>query len=137
MARVKAYGSSGTIFGQKLKELRLEYGLSYRSLGAILGISSTQAQRLEIDQVAYVPDDIVLGVADTFELNEDEAFMWVGRLHPKVVKYLWENPDLLLEIRQKAYQASPEALTEQGLLHAEPDPERPAIPGDYQKPPQT
>lgn len=102
MAEVKTPRPRDMVFGEKLKELRKEYGLSGRSLGALFGISTTHIARLEKNQTAYISDDIILATADTFEIDPHVVYAWAGRLHPDIMRFLGDNPEEMKLLQEKA-----------------------------------
>ena len=60
----------GNFFGEKLKELRLEKGLSQRKLGEILGVCNQTVSFWETG--SREPDlDSIVNIADFFEVSID------------------------------------------------------------------
>jgi transcriptional regulator with XRE-family HTH domain len=57
-------------FGEKLRKLRLKYGLSYRQLGAELEIAFTHLANIE-NGSKYPSPDLIIRIADYFEVSTD------------------------------------------------------------------
>jgi transcriptional regulator with XRE-family HTH domain len=80
-------------FGQKIRDYRIENThLSLRKLAETVDISPTYLSRIENDKEPPPSEDIIIRIAQTLGVDEDELLSYADKISPDLLKTIRENP---------------------------------------------
>jgi len=82
-------------FGQKIKDHRIhDTHFSLRKLAETINISPTYLSRIENDKESPPSEDIIIRIAQTLGMDEDELLSCANKISPDLHKTIREKPDL-------------------------------------------
>ena len=82
-------------FGQKIRDYRIQNThLSMRKLAEAVDISATYLSRIENDKEPPPSEDIIIRIAQTLNVDEDELLSYAHKISPDLHKTIRENPTL-------------------------------------------
>jgi transcriptional regulator with XRE-family HTH domain len=82
-------------FGQKIRDYRIENThLSLRKLAETVDISPTYLSRIENDKEPPPSEDIIIRIAQTLGVDEDELLSYADKISPDLYKTILEKPNL-------------------------------------------
>ena len=85
-----------TTFGQKIKDFRIQHtDYSLRKLAELIKISPTYLSRIENDKESPPSEDIIVRIAKTLGMNEDELLSTANKISPDVQHTISSNPETL------------------------------------------
>jgi len=87
--------------GGLIRQKRNEQGLTLREVAEDLGITRMYLSEIERGKKG-APDDQLLNIIKTLNLDELELFTAYGRISPKIKAYLLENEDDLKVLYRRA-----------------------------------
>jgi transcriptional regulator with XRE-family HTH domain len=74
-----------TTFGQKLREFRLEKGMTLRALAEAAGVDFTYLSKIENDKVGYLPGaETIRDLAQALEVDAIELLELANKLPPEL-----------------------------------------------------
>jgi transcriptional regulator with XRE-family HTH domain len=85
-----------TTFGSRLRELRLEKGLSQKRLAAVVKVHHTYLSKVEsgkLDFALYPGEDLVRKLAAALEADETELLLLAKKVPPLIRDRVLERPD--------------------------------------------
>jgi transcriptional regulator with XRE-family HTH domain len=90
-------------FGARLKELRVESGMSQKVLAALLDMDIAYLSRIENDLLPHLPTpETIRKMAQALKLADreaDELYMLAGKIPLDIQHMLRDNPKLIKRIR--------------------------------------
>ena len=78
-------------FGEKLKDIRSQRGLSIKKLGADLDINYTYISKLE-NSISYPSYGFINKVSEYFNIDSDELLLAAGKIPNDIKDILQNNP---------------------------------------------
>ncbi len=74
-----------TTFGQKLREFRLEKGMTLRALAEAAGVDFTYLSKIENDKVGYLPGvETIRDLAEALKVDAIELLQLANKLPPEL-----------------------------------------------------
>jgi transcriptional regulator with XRE-family HTH domain len=83
-------------FGEKIRELRKEKGLSQRGLGDLVGVSFTYISKVEnekLDFGDYPSEELIRKLAQALKTDEDELLLLAEKIPEQIRQRVLERPD--------------------------------------------
>jgi len=90
-------GSKLMKFGQRVRALRQEKGLSQRALAAKLSVNFTYLSKIEnerLDFGEYPSEDLICRIAVALEVDRDELLILAKKIPVAIRERLFERPDV-------------------------------------------
>ncbi len=84
-------------FGQRVRALRQEKGLSQRALAAKLSVNFTYLSKIEnerLDFGEYPSEDLICRIAVALEVDRDELLILAKKIPVAIRERLFERPDV-------------------------------------------
>lgn len=78
-------------FGEKVRELRKEQGLSQRDLAARASIDFTYLSKIENARMEPPSEKVILNMADALGADPDELILLAGKIPSDMVEYIDAN----------------------------------------------
>lgn len=104
------------IFGQHIRQLRQERGLSQRALALHAGIDFTYLNKIETGSLVHLPSEAaILRIAQVLEVDGNELVSAAGKVPPKLKTMMQHNVLLTELVRVLSERVLPES-TYQKLL---------------------
>lgn len=88
-------------FGQKVRKLRLEQGLSLRDLAPKVGVGFTYLSKAENGKLAfadYPGEALILKLAAALDADADELLIMAEKIPPQIRKRVLERPDAFRQL---------------------------------------
>lgn len=93
-------------FGKLLARLREEKGEGIKTLAPAIGINYTYISKIESDK-STPSVELIQRIAEYFNCDEDMLMIAAGRIPPKMMKVVQENPEEVLTfLRSKTQDES-------------------------------
>ena len=83
-------------FGDRIRELRTEMGLSQRMLGERVGVSFTYVSKVEngkLDFGDYPSEDLIRRLAAALDADEEELLLLAEKIPEPIRRRFFERPD--------------------------------------------
>ena len=87
-------------FGERIRELRKEQGMSQRELAAQAGIDFTYLSKIENSRMEPPSEGVILRIAEALHADADQLTVLAGKVPSYVVDVLRENPDMIEMLRR-------------------------------------
>jgi transcriptional regulator with XRE-family HTH domain len=84
-------------FGERIRQLRQERGLTLRDLAPLVGVGFTYLCKVEngrLDFGDYPSDALIHRLADALEADEEELLMLAERVPDRIRRRVLERPDV-------------------------------------------
>jgi len=88
-------------FGQKLRELRINAGLTQRELAKKIEVDFSYISKIENGMLPPPSERVLLKLADTFNTDKDALFILAGRVPTDIIAVL-NNKEALQELRSRS-----------------------------------
>jgi transcriptional regulator with XRE-family HTH domain len=84
-------------FGQRVRALRQERGLSQRALASLIGINFTYVSKIEnerLDFGEYPSEDLIRRMAAALEVDGDELLILAKKIPDPIRQRVFQRPDV-------------------------------------------
>jgi transcriptional regulator with XRE-family HTH domain len=84
-------------FGQRVRALRQERGLSQRALASLIGINFTYVSKIEnerLDFGEYPSEDLIYRIAAALEVDGDELLILAKKIPDRIRQRVFQRPDV-------------------------------------------
>ena len=95
-------------FGQRVKQLRLERGLTQASLASSLAVSMSYISKVENEKLHfgdYPSEKFIHKLADELKADEDELLLLADKVPATIRKRIRQRPELFRQIAKMDKQA--------------------------------
>lgn len=96
-------------FGQRIRELRKERGVSQRELAAQVGIDFSYLSKFEVGRMDPPSEAVIRRIAQVLGADEDELINLAGKVPRELKAVLDENPEAVELLRVLSERKLPEA----------------------------
>jgi HTH-type transcriptional regulator, competence development regulator len=87
-------------FGERVRELRKEQGMSQRELANRAGIDFTYLSKIENTRMDPPSEKVILRIAEALNTDADQLTVLAGKVPSYVVDILRENPEAIKMLRR-------------------------------------
>lgn len=99
-------------FGQTLRHLRQETGVSLRSLAKMVDRTPTYISKIERDELAPPAEGVIRDIARILKQDADDMLALAGRIPADLMEIIRQRPKEMTSLLRRVRHFSPEQLEE-------------------------
>lgn len=99
-------------FGQTLRRLREDTGVSLRSFAKMVDRTPTYISKIERDELAPPAEDVIREMARILEQNADDMITLAGRIPSDLPEIIKQEPKRMAHMLRTAKRFTPEMMDE-------------------------